>query len=62
MKKNNQRQENVDSTKREFMKKFGGYAATAPVGMYMLMTPSSSAACTSGHHHKHFHKHFHKHP
>jgi len=38
----------VDDTKRQFMKKFGGYAATAPVGMYMLMTPSSSAAQQSG--------------
>jgi len=37
----------VDSTKREFMKKFGTYAATAPVGMYMLMTPSTSAHATS---------------
>lgn len=38
----------VDTTKREFIKKFGGYAATAPVGMFMLMTPSASSACTSG--------------
>lgn len=38
----------VDTTKREFMKKFGKYAATAPVGMYMLMTPSMSSAVSSG--------------
>jgi len=37
----------VDNTKREFMKKFGVYAATAPVGMYMLMTPSASAHAMS---------------
>jgi len=38
----------IDSTKREFMKKFGSYAATVPVGMYILMTPSTSAAAGSG--------------
>ena len=38
----------VDDIKRGFMKKFGMYAATAPVGMYMLMTPSTSAAVGSG--------------
>ncbi|WP_297442193.1 hypothetical protein [Sulfurimonas sp.] len=44
----NSEQNKIDSTKREFIKKFGTYASTAPVGMYMLMTPSSSAAHTSG--------------
>ncbi len=38
----------VDEAKREFMKKFGKYAATAPLGMYLLMTPSSSKAQASG--------------
>ena len=38
---------NVTSTRRDFIKKFGTYAATAPVGMYMLMTPSASAHATS---------------
>lgn len=42
-------QKKVDNTKREFMKKFGAYAATAPVGMYMLMTPSASAHACSSH-------------
>ncbi len=38
----------VDTTKRDFIKKFGTYAATAPLGMYMLMTPSASAhACSN---------------
>jgi len=46
--KNNIEEKAVDSTKREFMKKFGGYAATAPIGMYMLMTPNASAYCVSG--------------
>jgi len=38
----------VNEIKRGFMKKFGMYAATAPMGMYMLMTPSRSAAVSSG--------------
>jgi len=38
----------VENTRRNFIKKFGKYAATAPVGMYMLMTPSQSAAHSSG--------------
>lgn len=38
----------VDEAKREFMKKFGKYAATAPVGMYLLMSPSASKAQASG--------------
>ena len=42
-------QKKVDNTKREFMKKFGAYAATAPVGMYMLMTPEASAHTCSSH-------------
>ena len=39
--------EEVDKTKRAFMKKFGTYAATAPLGMYILMTPSTSAHASS---------------
>jgi hypothetical protein len=38
----------VDVTKREFMKKFGRYAATAPLGMYLLMGPGASKAQASG--------------
>jgi len=37
----------IDSKKREFIKKFGSYAATAPIGMYMLMTPSTASAQSS---------------
>jgi len=37
----------VDQTKREFMKKFGKYAAVAPVGMYLLMGPGASKAQAS---------------
>ena len=38
----------VDEAKREFMKKFGKYAATAPLGMYLLMGPGASKAQASG--------------
>jgi hypothetical protein len=38
----------VDASKREFMKKFGKYAATAPLGMYLLMGPGASKAQASG--------------
>ena len=37
----------VDEAKREFMKKFGKYAATAPLGMYLLMGPGASKAQAS---------------
>ena len=37
----------VDAKKREFMKKFGTYAATVPVGMLMIMTPATSAHASS---------------
>ncbi len=53
----NERQE-VDEAKREFITKFGKYAATAPLGMYLLMTPSASHAQASGsmcHMHGKFH-------
>lgn len=33
-----------DLLKREFMKKFGSYAATVPFGMYLLMSPSQAKA------------------
>ena len=39
--------EDVDEAKREFMKKFGKYAATAPVGMYLLMGAGASRAQAS---------------
>ncbi|WP_457595987.1 hypothetical protein [Hydrogenimonas sp.] len=38
----------VDEAKREFMTKFGKYAATAPLGMYLLMGPGASRAQASG--------------
>lgn len=41
-------EEQLDSRKREFMKKFGTYAAGTPFAMYMLMSPSDSLAITSG--------------
>jgi len=37
----------IDSVKREFIKKFGTYATTVPIGMYMLMTPNASARVSS---------------
>ncbi len=37
----------ADQKKREFIKRFGGYAATAPVVMYSLMSPRRSAAAAS---------------
>jgi len=37
----------VDEQKREFMKKFGTYAAAAPLGMYLLMGPGASKAQAS---------------
>ena len=41
--------ENVaDKKKREFIKKFGKYAASAPLAGFALMTPSSSLAAGSG--------------
>ncbi len=40
--------EEVDAAKREFIKRFGKYAATAPMGMYLLMSPVSSHAQASG--------------
>ncbi len=38
----------VDEAKREFMIKYGKYAATAPLGMYLLMGPGASKAQASG--------------
>jgi len=34
----------ADEQKREFMKKFGKYATSAPVGMFVLMSMGSSKA------------------
>jgi len=34
----------ADEEKREFIKKFGKYAASAPVGMFVLMSMGSSKA------------------
>gem|GEM_PF-4752710 len=37
----------IDGVKREFMKKFGKYAATAPLGMYLLLGAGASKAQAS---------------
>lgn len=37
-------QEVADEQKREFIKKFGKYATSAPVGMFVLMTMGASKA------------------
>lgn len=34
----------ADKTKREFIKKFGKFAATAPLGMFILMSAGTSRA------------------
>ena len=34
----------ADKDKREFIKKFGNFAASAPVGMFVLMTMGTSKA------------------
>jgi hypothetical protein len=34
----------ADTTKRDFIKKFGSYAASAPLAGFVLMTPSASSA------------------
>lgn len=43
-----QMQENIekvaDETKRDFMKKFGAYAASAPLAGFVLMTAGTSVA------------------
>ena len=36
--------EKADETKREFIKKFGKYAASAPIMGIVLMTPETSQA------------------
>ncbi|WP_457593121.1 hypothetical protein [Hydrogenimonas sp.] len=38
----------VDEAKREFMVKYGKIAATAPLGLYLLMGPGASKAQASG--------------
>ena len=37
----------VNELKRTFIKKFGIYAASAPLGAFLLMSPSSSYAVNS---------------
>lgn len=49
--KENSKIENVaDEKKREFMKKFGKYASSAPVAGFALMTLGASKAAASGNH------------
>ena len=36
----------ADKQKREFIKRFGKYATSAPVGMFVLMTSGTSRAHT----------------
>jgi len=37
----------ANERRRDFIKKFGAYAATAPLAMYVLMSPTRSAAAAS---------------
>ena len=46
-KKKDEIEETPDEMKREFIKKFGKLAASAPVGMFMLMGPGASKAAAS---------------
>lgn len=34
----------ADKEKREFIKKFGGFATTAPIGMFLVMSAGTSKA------------------
>ncbi len=38
----------IDEAKRSFIMKYGKFAATAPLGMYLLMGPGASRAQASG--------------
>lgn len=40
--------EGHDELRREFMKRFGGYAAAAPLGLYAAMKPGKSLAASDG--------------
>ncbi|BBG66318.1 hypothetical protein NNO_1615 [Hydrogenimonas sp.] len=59
-----QKEVSVDEAKREFMIKYGKFAASAPLGMYLLMGPGSSKAQASGScgHHGHHGHHGHQGP
>ncbi len=39
--------QNPDVIKRQFLKRFGGYAATAPAALFVLMSPRTSKALNS---------------
>ena len=57
MEKNNETLENeIDEAKRDFMIKYGKFAATAPLGMYLLMGPGASKAQASGSCGRHSHR------
>lgn len=43
MKKVEETKELADTTKRDFIKKFGNYAASASLAGFVLMTPNASA-------------------
>ena len=47
MKKELKKETLADAKKREFIKKFGKYAATAPLAGFALMTKGSSLAAVS---------------
>ncbi len=36
-----------DELKRDFLRRFGGYAATAPAALFVLMSPRTSRAIAS---------------
>ncbi len=40
--------EEHDALRRDFMKRFGGYAAAAPLGLYAAMKPGKSLAASEG--------------
>ena len=44
----NNPEEGHDELRREFMKRFGGYAAAAPLGLYAAMKPGKSLAASEG--------------
>ncbi len=40
--------EGHDELRREFMKRFGSYAATAPLGLYAALKPGKTLAASEG--------------
>lgn len=40
-------EKSADELRRDFLRRFGGYAASAPAAVYMLMSPRTSRAVGS---------------